>query len=249
MFLWKLAVVPWVTGGRNDESICRISFSVISFPCWGHSRGCNKLTWESVSVEVRDYAGQDQVEIQKGVLCWRIKRFSSKKVCLTAPLRRDGIKRSRSRGWKWQQKKHRGVLHMCLWGAHKGCNWRWGQRHLGESEERLRGGESCYGLDSRCYNGKGCLPSEHSQCLVQAGLMDGGKHSSEQTVPSACASSQGSREAAASGKRACTQLLIGKKQGIPSWRVLLEQQICKGCCRIRTARGAVSTQCCKCGRK
>lgn len=55
----KLAAVPWVIGQRKDESICRISLSVIYLPCWGQSRGYNKLIWESVPVEARDYAGQE----------------------------------------------------------------------------------------------------------------------------------------------------------------------------------------------
>lgn len=55
---------------------------------------------------------KDLAEIPVG----RLMGITEQKVCWSVPLRRDAIKRSRSRGWKWQQEEHRRVLHRGLRG-------------------------------------------------------------------------------------------------------------------------------------
>lgn len=99
-----------ITGGRKDESLLRISLYAIYLYCWFYARAYNRLTPKSVLMKVRNYERKDQAEIQRR----RLMGITEQKVCLNAPLRRDAIKRSRSRGWKWQQEKHRCVLHVCL---------------------------------------------------------------------------------------------------------------------------------------
>lgn len=71
--------------------------------------------------------------------------IAEQKVWLNAPQGRCVMKRSRGRGWKWQQGEHRHVLHMCLWGGCKNeeqipcCNGKWGWRHLWKWKEGAEG--------------------------------------------------------------------------------------------------------------
>lgn len=72
--------------------------------------------------------------------------IAEQKVRLNAPQGRSVIKRSRSRGWKWQQGEPRRVLHPCLWGGCKDeeqvpcCSGKWGWRHLWKWKEGAEGG-------------------------------------------------------------------------------------------------------------
>lgn len=51
-------------------------------------------------------------EIQRRLM-GKNRGIAEQKVRLNAPQERGVIKRSRSRGWKWQQGEHRHVLHPC----------------------------------------------------------------------------------------------------------------------------------------
>lgn len=50
---------------------------------------------------------KDQAEIQRG----RLMGITEQNGCLNVPLGKGAIKRSRSRGWKWQWDEGRHVLH------------------------------------------------------------------------------------------------------------------------------------------
>lgn len=113
------------------------------------------------------------------------------------------------------------------------------------------GGKLCNGLVSHHCNGKGCPSSEHSHCLVQAGLRDGDKHSSQQTCPGLLlpVRTAGRQQPGKSGKQVCT----GKS------RWFCTDMSCSGSRCVKATAGqelmkaapnrSIFTLCCKCGRK